>query len=193
MREKVKINTQLVDRAICFATEAHKNVPRKGSVTPYILHPLEAASIVATMTNDMDVIAAAVLHDTVEDNKSITLDDIEQQFGSKIRNLVAAESEEKEDDEVGSWGRRKKATIEHLKNHATEEERIIALGDKLSNIRAMYKDQEVIGDELWERFNQKDKYQHGWYYQSIAQALTPLSMHPAYKEYCDLVNRVFHV
>lgn len=192
MREKTKINTELVDRAILFATEAHKDVPRKGTVIPYILHPLETASIVATMTDDMGVFAAAVLHDTVEDNNNITMDDIAQQFGLKIKNLVAAESEEKEEDEIGSWFRRKKTTIEHLKNHATEEERIIALGDKLSSIRAMHKDQETIRDELWKRFNQTDKYQHGWYYQSIAQALKSLSKHQSYKEYCDLVNQVFH-
>lgn len=192
MREKEETNTELLDRAIQFAVEAHRNMPRKGSSTPYILHPLEAASIVATMTDDLEVIAAAVLHDTVEDNKNISLYDIEQQFGLKIRNLVAAESEKKEEDEVGSWSKRKNATIEYLKDCATEEEKIIALGDKLSNIRAMHKDQENIGDELWKRFNQKDKSQHGWYYKSIEQALISLSKYPAYKEYCDLVDRVFH-
>ena len=193
MTEKTTISTDLLDRAIRFASDAHRNTPRKGTMIPYILHPLEAAAIVASVTEDIEVIAAAVLHDTVEDNKSISLDDIEQQFGTRIRNLVAAESEAKEEDKAGSWFRRKDATIRHLKEHASEEERIIALGDKLSNIRAMYKDQQQVGDALWERFNQKDKHQHELYYQSVAQALTSLSGHPAHKEYCDLMNRVFHV
>lgn len=193
MTEKTTINTDLLDRAIRFATEAHKGMVRKGGRIPYILHPLETAAIVATMTDDIEVISAAVLHDTVEDNKNISLDEIGERFGFRIRKLVAAESEEKEEDEIGSWVRRKKATVEYLKQDATEEEKIIALGDKLSNIRAMHRDQEIIGDGLWERFNQKDKDQHGWYYQAVAEALASLSEYSAYGEYCDLVKRVFNV
>ncbi len=183
--------TEILDKAIKFATEAHKNALRKGTQTPYILHPLEAAAIVATMTDDLEIIAAAVLHDTVEDNKNITLDDIEKEFGKRVRDLVAAESEEKEEDEVGSWHRRKQATVDHLRNKATEEEMMIALGDKLSNIRSIYRDYKNYGDKLWERFNQKDKQMQGWYYRSIAEALEPLAMYRAYKEYCDLVKEVF--
>lgn len=188
---KLKINTDILDEAIRFATDVHKDVPRKGTVIPYILHPIEAASIVATITTDIEVIAAAVLHDTVEDNKNISIDDIEKKFGKRIGDLVDAESEEKEEDEVGSWTRRKKATIEYLKNKATKDEKIIALGDKLSNMRAIYKDYISIGDELWSRFNQKDKTLHGWYYKGIAEELKILSDYPAYKEYCELVNKVF--
>ena len=110
MSENKEINTKILDEAIIFATDAHKNVPRKGSITPYILHPIEVAAIVATITNDIEVIAAAVLHDTVEDNKSISLEEIEKRFGTRIKNLVAAESEEKEEDEIGSWKKRKQAT-----------------------------------------------------------------------------------
>lgn len=183
-----------MDEAIKFATEAHKDVPRKGTITPYILHPMEAASIVATMTSDIEVIAAAVLHDTVEDNKNIKIEHIKEKFGTKIRNLVTAESEEKEDDEAGSWKRRKQKTIDYLRSEkVTQEEKIIALGDKLSNIRAIYKDYIAIGDELWTRFNQKDKREHGWYYKSIGEELKSLSKYPAYQEYCELVNKVFNL
>lgn len=144
------------------------------------------------MTTDIEVIAASVLHDTVEDNKNISLDDIEEKFGTRIRNLVAAESEEKEADEVGSWERRKQKTIDYLKSkEVTEDEKIITLGDKLSNIRAIYKDYITIGDKLWERFNQKDKNRHCWYYKSIEEALKSLSNYPAYQEYCELVSKVF--
>lgn len=185
------IDTEILDRAILFATEAHKGAPRKGTTTPYILHPIEAASIVATMTTDIEIIAATVLHDTIEDNKTISLEDIEEKFGKRIRDLVEAESEEKEDDEKGSWEKRKQATIDYLRERATEEEKIIALGDKLSNIRVIYKDYVTIGDELWNRFNQKDKFKHAWYYKWLGEVLKSLSNYPAYQEYCDLANKVF--
>lgn len=191
MREYEKLKLPVLDEAIVFATEAHRGMLRKGTDIPYILHPMEAAAIVGTMTQDPEVIAAAVLHDTVEDNENITLDDIQKRFGLRIRNLVAAESEIKEEDAVGSWKRRKMATIRYLSAKATRDERIIALGDKLSNIRAMHRDYSTIGEELWERFNQKDKAMHGWYYQEIVKALSPLSKTLAYKEYCSLVEKVF--
>lgn len=193
MIEKTKINTEILDEAIRFATEAHKDFPRKGTTTPYVLHPLEAAAIVATMTDDIEVIAAAVLHDTVEDNNSISIEEIENKFGKRIKDLVAAESEKKEEDEIGSWKKRKQATIDYLRDEATEEEKIIALGDKLSNIRAIYKDHVAIGDELWSRFNQTDKHMHGWYYKWIAEVLKSLSHFPAYNEYCELANKVFNI
>lgn len=191
MKQNANQSTAILDDAIVFATEAHKGMMRKGTDIPYILHPLEAAAIVGTMTQDPEVIAAAVLHDTVEDNEHITLDDIRKRFGLRIRNLVAAESEIKEEDAAGSWQRRKEATVRYLSTEATKFERIIALGDKLSNIRAMHRDYTTIGDELWERFNQQDKTMHGWYYREIAKALEPLSRSWAYKEYCSLVEKVF--
>ncbi len=192
MVEKIKIDTETLDKAIKFATEAHKKDPRKGSVTPYILHPIEAAAIVATMTDDIEVMAAAVLHDTVEDNKNISIEEIEEKFGTRIKELVAAESEKKEKDEKGSWKIRKKTTIDNLRVSDSEDEKIIVLGDKLSNMRAIYKDYVVIGDKLWSRFNQTDKNEHGWYYKSIRELLISLSKYPAYQEYCELVSKVFN-
>ena len=58
---------ELVSEAIAFAVKAHDGMRRKKSDVPYVLHPMEAAVIVGTMTADQDVIAAAVLHDVAED------------------------------------------------------------------------------------------------------------------------------
>ena len=68
---------------------------------------------------------------------------------------------------------------------------MITLGDKLSNMRAIHRDYISVGDELWDRFNQKDKNEHHWYYQSIADYLTELKNHQVYKEYCKLVRKTF--
>ena len=66
-----------VTKAIEFPSEAHDGMVRKKDKTPYILHPLEAAVIVGSMTDDRDVISAAVLHDVVEDTE-ITIEEIEE-------------------------------------------------------------------------------------------------------------------
>ena len=56
-----------IEEAIHYATDAHAGVNRDSTRIPYILHPLEAAAIASGLTDDPDVIAAAVLHDVVED------------------------------------------------------------------------------------------------------------------------------
>ena len=83
-----------VTKAIEFAAMAHDGMVRKKDKTPYILHPLEAAVIVGSMTDDRDVISAAVLHDVVEDT-DITIEEIEERFGSRVRALVESETEDK--------------------------------------------------------------------------------------------------
>jgi len=181
----------IFDKAITFATERHSGMVRKGTDIPYIVHPLEAVSIAAGLTSDHETLTAAVLHDVVEDTPT-TLDEIKELFGEKVASLVAAESEDKMPDvpPSESWKIRKQATIDALKS-AAYEEKIIMLSDKLSNIRAIHRDYVNIGDAVWERFNQKDKRMHEWYYRSIAENLTELADTVVYKEFCCLVNEVF--
>ena len=184
-------NTDIFDRAIETATAAHHGSYRKSTDIPYILHVMEAAVIVGTMTTDPEVLAAAVLHDTVEDTP-LTIEDIRAQFGNRVAALVADESENKREGIPAeqTWRTRKEETLNHLR-HAGTEAKMIALGDKLSNIRAISRDYDCIGDKLWERFNQHDKAQHGWYYSSVADILSELSDFAAWKEYKYLVAKVF--
>ena len=82
-------------------------------------------------------------------------------------------------------------TIDFLKNHAPRNAKIIALGDKLANIRALYRDYKILGEELWQRFNMKDKKMQGWYYRGMIEGFADLSEFHEYEEYCQLVNEVF--
>lgn len=168
------MESTILDKAIEFATQAHAGQVRKGTSTPYILHPLEAAAICATVTDDLEVLSAAVLHDVVEDT-SATVDKIEQQFGTRVSTLVAGESENKRENipAAETWRVRKKETIKHIKSTKDPAVKLICLGDKLSNMRAIHRDFEALGNELWNRFNQKDPAQHAWYYHSLALALEP--------------------
>lgn len=182
----------LMDRAIVFATRAHSGTYRKGTNIPYIVHPIEAAAIVSTMTDDPDMIAAAVLHDVVEDTDA-TVEEISFFFNERIAKLVEAESEDKRKDlpPQETWMVRKMETLEFLRNHADREAKILALADKLSNMRAIHRDQNTVGDKLWERFNEKDKAKHGWMYRQVAGALSELSDTFAWQEYDELVRKTF--
>lgn len=179
------------DRALAFAKEAHKDVKRKTSDIPYIVHPIETAQIASGLTDDEDVIIAALLHDVVEDT-GYTADDIRELFGDRVAELVSEETENKRRymNPSDSWKIRKQETIEHLKK-ASRDTKIIALADKLSNMRATKNDFDRLGDSMWQCFNQKDPKEHGWYYKSITNALSELSSTEEWKELKELCDYVF--
>ncbi len=185
---------KLLNEAIIYAVEKHDGKNRKGTSIPYIVHPLEAMAIVSSITKDEELMAAAVLHDTVEDTDA-TVEEIETKFGAKVAKLVASESENKREElpESETWKQRKEETIAHLK-FADLETRIVCLGDKLSNIRAIERDYEKLGEEFWNRFNIKDKKEHGWYYSSLSYIFEQdptLKDTNACREYAERVYRVF--
>lgn len=185
------LNTELLDRAIIFAVQAHAGTERRGKGYPYIVHPLEAVEIVATMTKDQELLAAAALHDTVEDT-DVTLEQIQELFGSRIAALVADESDEMPAgiSEEESWHARKQAAIDRL-SRASHDAKIVAMGDKLSNMRAIARDYAVQGDALWNIFHNKDPKEHEWHYRGLAQALSELKGSFAYQEFEALIEQVF--
>ena len=185
------LNTELLDRAIIFAVKAHAGTERRGKGYPYIVHPLEAVEIVSTMTKDQELLAAAALHDTVEDT-DVTVDQIRAEFGPRVAELVAAESDQFEAgvSEEDSWHARKKAAIDRLAK-ASRDAKIVALGDKLSNMRAIARDYAVQGDALWNLFHAKDPKDHEWHYRGLADSLRELEDTFAFKEFEKLINEVF--
>ena len=183
---------ELVSEAIAFAVKAHDGMRRKKSDAPYILHPMEAAVIVGTMTDDQNLIAAAALHDVVED-AGITIEEIEKRFGKRVRELVGAETEDKREELPPSetWRIRKEESLTVLKNTDDIGVLMVWLGDKLANMRAIYRDFKVEGDAMWQRFNQKDVNQQAWYYGSIVKLTERLSDTSAWLEYKTLTELVF--
>ena len=185
------LNTELLDRAIIFAVKAHAGTERRGKGFPYIVHPMEAVEIVATITPDQELLAAAALHDVVEDTY-ITADDIRREFGDRIANLVVAESDVFVEgvSEEDSWHARKQAAIDRLAA-APHDAKIVAMGDKLSNMRAIARDYAMKGDALWNIFHAKDPKDHEWHYRGLAASLSELKDTFAYKEFVSLIDQVF--
>ena len=182
----------LFDRALCYAIEKHSGQKRKLVNIPYILHPMEVAAIVGTMTDDQATLAAAVLHDTVEDTE-VTLAQIREAFGDRVARLVETESDPSVADvpEDCSWRDRKQAAIDRLAA-APEDAKIVALGDKLSNMRAIARDYHKQGDALWSLFHAPGgKPDHAWHYHGLARALSSLRGTEAYTEFAHLVLDVF--
>ena len=185
------IDTSLLDRAIIYAVRAHAGTERRGKGFPYIVHPMEAMAIVATLTADQELLAAAALHDVVEDT-ALTVEDIRAEFGDRVAELVEAESDKFVEgvSESDSWRTRKQAAIDRLAE-APLEVKMIAMGDKLSNMRAIARDYALQGDRLWNLFHVKDRASHEWHYRGLAASLRSLAGTPAYDEFERLVNQVF--
>jgi len=185
------LDTSLLDRAIVFAVKAHAGTERRGKGFPYIVHPLEAMEIVSTITADQELLAAAVLHDTVEDTE-VTEEQIRKEFGDRVASIVASESDTFEEGvkEEDSWHARKQAAIERLAS-ASMDAKIVALGDKLSNMRAIARDYSKVGDRLWDLFHVKDPKDHEWHYRGLADSLKELSGTGAYEEFISLIDEVF--
>ena len=183
---------ELVSEAIAFAVKAHDGMRRKKSESPYILHPMEAAVIVGTMTDDQNLIAAAALHDVVED-AGITIEEVGARFGERVRELVASETEDKRAELPPSetWRVRKEESLAVLKNTDDLGVLMVWLGDKLANMRSIYRDWKVEGDAMWQRFNQKDVNEQAWYYRSIVRLTERLSHTSAWLEYKTLTELVF--
>ena len=183
---------ELVSEAIAFAVKAHDGMRRKKSESPYVLHPMEAAVIVGTMSEDQNLIAAAALHDVVED-AGVSIEEIEEKFGRRVRELVESETEDKRAELPPSdtWRIRKEESLSVLRSTDDIHVLMLWMGDKLSNMRSIYRDWKVEGDAMWQRFNQKDVKQQAWYYRSIVDLTKRLSHTSAWLEYKALTELVF--
>lgn len=182
----------MLDRAIVFATKAHEGQKRKITNENYILHPLEVMIIISKITTKKEVWVAGLLHDVIEDTK-VTKEEIKEEFGEEVLNLVLGETEERKPDEdkVKSWYSRKEKAIETLRNTQNKDIKIICLADKLSNLYSIVKGYQIHKDEVWNFFNQKDKNMHAWYYRELFKALSDLKEYYAYQDYARLYKYLF--
>ena len=125
------INNQLILKAAHFAAKKHRDQRRKDkAVSPYINHPISVAKIISEIGNveDPEVLAAALLHDTLEDTET-TVEELIDNFGERVCSLV----EEVTDDKTLPKFERKQRQIDHAKE-LTDGAALIKLGDKISNV-----------------------------------------------------------
>ena len=170
-RPIIRENDGMLEQAVQFAMDAHKGAVRKGSGRPYILHSLETLTILASMDADVHLMAAGVLHDTVEDTRATALD-LYERFGVDVAALVGSHTE----DKGRIWYMRKLTTVTRLPD-AGRREKMLAMADAVANLREMAADAERIGDALWQRFNAPKEWQ-SWYYSKLADALEEMQQYP---------------
>lgn len=156
----------MIFKAIEFAAAAHRGQYRKGTLVPYIVHPLNAARTLIESGCTEAIAVAAVLHDVVEDT-AVTLREVRANFGAEVAALVEGASEP---HRWASWESRKEHTIATLRE-AQEPLLMVAIADKLDNIQSIRHDLALRGEAAWLRFKRGREKQQ-WYYQSLAQVFT---------------------
>lgn len=182
----------VLENAVIFATYAHAGQKRKNGAD-FILHPMEVATVIATLTADKNVAAAGLLHDTIED-AGITAEQIEAEFGTCVKELVLSETENKyvELPRGLSWKRRKEESLKVLKNATDINMKILWLADKVSNLRSFYREYLKNGNDFWQMFNQTDIGEQKWYYDCIAEYTICLKNTPAWQELNQLMIKIFN-
>ena len=128
----MKSELALLLKALAFAAHKHRDQRRKDAdASPYINHPIALADVLVNEggVSDVEVVCAALLHDTVEDTAT-TPQELADAFGPRIARIVA----EVTDDKRLPKAERKRLQIEHAP-HISREAKLVKLADKLCNLR----------------------------------------------------------
>jgi len=180
----------LVERAIETAVKAHEKQKRKGTRIAYITHPFSVGITLAKAGCSEEVLAAGILHDTIEDAR-IKPSRLREEFGEKVASIVEKCTEP---DKRRSWRKRKQHTLNSLKK-ARLDVKFVVCADKLHNIRTIARDYRKVGDRVWKRFRRGREDQQ-WYYTSLVESLRMTKGNPSYeklyKEFKRKVREVFN-
>ncbi len=180
----------LVDRAIGFAARAHEGQKRKAGDVPYIAHPVAVAMILQNMGCDETIVAAGLLHDTVEDTK-VNIEDIRLNFGDAVADIVAGCTEPPK--KRFKWEIRKLHSIQVL-HDAPLAVKLVAAADKYHNLSHTLHNEGAIGQGVWGRFG-RGKEQQAWYYLSVLKSLLANvpdpDQYPIFGKLEAMVNTVF--
>jgi (p)ppGpp synthase/HD superfamily hydrolase len=176
--------TERFDEALAYAVRLHAAQLRKGTEIPYVSHLLGVCALVLEDGGDEHEAIASLLHDAGEDaGGRQTVDEIRRRFGDEIARIVEDTSDTLEIPKP-PWRERKESYLAHLETASPAALRV-SLADKLHNARAILRDYEQIGEEVWERFNATPDTVL-WYHRSLADIFDRRSTSPMAGE----LNRV---
>jgi len=154
-----KESKEIISKAVDFAYKAHQIdqfQTRKGKSIPYILHPLSVANRLSRVDSGLEIIAAGILHDTIEDSveeNKVTREILEQEFGIDISRMV---NDVTEQDKSLPWEERKAAALAHIPD-MQQDSLLVKSADVLDNLSDQIQDYKVLGDKMFENFNATKK------------------------------------
>ena len=180
----------LVDRAIGFAARAHHGQKRKTGDMPYIAHPVAVGMILQRMGCEETVVAAGLLHDTVEDTP-VTIEDIRRHFGDEVAAIVAGCTESPK--RGVRWETRKQRMIDSLRA-APMAVKLVSAADKYHNLSHTLYNERLQGQAVWKAFG-RGKEQQAWYYRSVLDSILENAegsdQYPIFGLLSDIIDELF--
>ena len=173
----------LVEKADRLAERAHEGQTRKESNAPYITHPRAVARILEEHGFDDTAVAAALVHDVVEDTP-LCLDDVRRELGDEVARLVEAVTY----DDSLSWEGKREKYIEAVRQ-GPEGAKAISVADKIHNARSFIAGYGVQGRDMWKNFN-KGRDKKLWFEEAMLKMLRETWQHPLVGEYAALIEEM---
>jgi (p)ppGpp synthase/HD superfamily hydrolase len=162
-----------IQKALKIAFECHKGQRRKGNNSPYIVHILDVAKLLLFEPSASEnVVIAGILHDVLEDT-NYNADQMKEDFGPSVLELVQFVTEPDKDSTTSkeekrrTWKQRKQHTLEACQT-TTNDQILVLLADKLSNLQSLKDDLLILGDDIWSCFN-APKADICWYYHELSK------------------------
>ncbi len=180
--------THKFDEALQYASDLHRDQPRKGTKIPYVAHLLGVTALVLEEGGDEDEAIAALLHDAVEDQGGqATLTEIRKRFGARVALIVESCSDS---DTIPKppWRERKEGYLARIR-HEPAGVRRVSIADKLHNVRAILTDFRTMGDAVWNRFN-APREDILWYYEKLVAAFQEAGSSPMVVELDRVVTEL---
>lgn len=178
--------SETFDEALRFAAAIHRGHMRKGSAAPFITHPLAVCAIVGEHGGDEAQMIAALLHDAIEMDVT-TREEISQRFGQRVADIVQRCTDWSPEPDL-SWRQQKERYLEQLKG-AKPEVRLVAVADKLHNVRSIIADLNTVGPKVWSRFRAHPA-EVVWYFKSAADTLRDGWQHPLLDDLNNAINEL---
>ncbi len=173
----------LVEKADQMAERAHEGQTRKEAPIPYISHPRAVAQMLKDHGFSDAVVAAALVHDVVEDTP-VSLDDVRRELGEEVAELVEAVTY----DDSLSWEEKREKYIEAVRQ-APEGAKAISVADKIHNAQSFMTGYRAQGKAMWQNFNRsRDK--KLWFEEEMLKMLRETWQHPLVDEYAALVEEM---
>lgn len=173
----------LIEKAALIAFVGHAGQVRKDGGSPYVIHPYMASLKLAKHGFKDHVLAAALVHDVLEDTL-VTASQLEELLGREVVEIVQVLTEDKSLE----WEVRKEKYIEAIR-HASVEVKAVSAVDKIHNLESLFAAYLAQGPEIWKVFN-RGRESKCWFERAMLQALQETWAHPLVDEYALLVTKL---
>ena len=172
----------IIERAARISVLVHKDQVRKGDGSPYLAHPFMVALKLAKYNFSDTVIAAALVHDVLEDT-DFPEDRLREDVGEEVFEIIKAVT----NDDSLSWEEKKKKYVETVRN-GSEGAKAVSLADKIHNLECLFIAYADQGPKLWEKFN-RGKEKKLWFENEVLKMLKETWEHPMIDEYEQLLDQ----